>query len=141
MAVGVVSMYLRQQLLSSYFQRDLLTPADQLYLALCAVPAAINATGSSITEPTAAAYARASVLMDSEHWGLTDYGEAYNLQDIAFPGPALEDWGYLGAWALLDSVAGGMVLASAPLVEPLLYTAELPAIAVPPQGIMLRLRD
>lgn len=141
MASGV-SLFLRDGLLQSYFQRDLLAGTDQLFAALTGAVARVNSGGAFIDEPAASAYARVAIPLNSLNWQLNGFGAVYNVNQVDFPDPTPgEDWGYLGGWALLDAPDSGVVLACGPLVRPMTYTSDLPPMSLPPQGIMVQLYD
>jgi hypothetical protein len=135
-------MFMREQLLASYFQRDLLAETDQLFAALTRTVARVNQSGATLDEPAAVAYARVGIPLNSTNWAQDGFGGVYNTIEVDFPAPvAGEDWGYLGGWALLDSPDSGITLAADSLVNPLMYTSDMPPLAIPPQGIMLVCRD
>jgi hypothetical protein len=139
---ATISIELRERLLRSYFRRDITLEDDTLYIALTGTTGLANMAGLNLDEPLAGAYARASVPLDGDNWGLTGFGEIQNLQDIVFPDPAPnEDWGYLGGWALLDQPDSGITLAVGSLVTPVDFTADLPAAALHPGAITIALLD
>jgi hypothetical protein len=139
---ATISIELRERLLRSYFSRDIPPPDDILYVALTGAIGLANATGDSLDEPSAAAYARASVLLDADNWALTGFGEIQNTQDIVFPDPNTgEDWGYIGGWALVDAADSGVTLAVGSLILPTTFTSDMPSLAIQPGGITIGLYD
>ena len=98
------------------FRQEALISA--VYVALCLRIPEINASGSSLPEPTSASYARAGYAIGGAYWGVTGYNEVYNTQTIYFP-QAGNYWGLVVGYALCTASSGGDTLAVGALKTPL----------------------
>lgn len=122
---SAISIPFREMLLRAFFSPDTFTAPTQLYVALTNDVGLINQSGDTLDEPTAGAYNRAVIPLDSTNWTLSGFGEVYNSNDVDYPPPTPgEDWGYIGGWALLDSPDSGITLAVGSLVVPTFYTSD-----------------
>lgn len=139
---GTISLAFRNRLLQAYFTPDAFVGDESLFVAVTRTVALANDSGLNLTEPDAAAYARPQIDLTSNWWALSGAGEMYNTTDIDFAPPdAGDDWGYLSGWALLDAPDSGVVLAVGSLIQPLVFTSDLPYLSISPQGVTVGLYD
>ena len=139
---GTISNTLRNKLLQAYFQPDVYTADETLFVALTGSVGTANAPGDTLDEPAVSVYARTAVDLTSDWWNLSGGGEMFNIADIDFPAPIPgEDWGYLAGWALLDAPDGGMTYAVGSLIVPILFTSDQPQLSLGPGGITVGLYD
>lgn len=139
---STISLAFRNRLLQAYFTPDAFVGDESLFVAVTRTVGLANDSGLNLTEPDASAYARSQVDLSSDWWALSGAGEMYNVADVDYGPPNVgEDWGYLTGWALLDAPDSGVVLAVGSLVQPLVFTSDLPYLSIRPQGISVGLYD
>jgi hypothetical protein len=101
---GGASDYLANIMLDFAF-RDGTFAQPNIHVALCTATITDSATGSTITEPGAANYAR----IDFPTWNAASAGQADNGADISFATPN-EDWATVTFSALCDALTVGNLL-------------------------------
>lgn len=128
MSEATISMYLRSLMLRQFFQLSPTPPLAVVYFALTRSVPVANATGANLDEPEAGDYARAAYPVDIEHWEVTDYATAFNLEPIVF-GQASADWGFCQGYAITTESTGGDTLAVGRLTTSAFISAGvIPAI-------------
>lgn len=110
---GKMSTYLANAVLDHVFLNDAYTPETHIYVALSTETIFDSDTGSTITEPDDAAYAR--IQMDT--WNTASGGASSNDGVIAFPKPT-ESWGIITYVALIAALTAGNVLLFGALTTP-----------------------
>lgn len=80
-------------------------PAN-LYLALTATQPQIGDDGTSIDEPTDAAYARQALGTGASYWSAASGGFSSFANAIEFP-VATEDWDSMRYWVICSALTGG----------------------------------
>ncbi len=96
--------HLADELLDHVFEGSAYTGPEK-YIALCTVTVTDSATGSTITEPAAAAYARKVMAT----WDVSSAGATENTNPITFP-QATATWGTIIDFAVCDALTTGNVL-------------------------------
>lgn len=112
---GTVSMWAREAIVREVFRKENLITACWVALTNTVPPA--NAEWQLLTEP-AFGYARRQVPLDIANWGLTGYGEVYNLNEITYPTPTSK-WGLIQGYALMTAATEGETIAVGSLVNPM----------------------
>ena len=108
--MGSFSNYLEGALLNHIFSTSSVQTAlavPDKYVALCTVTVIDTMTGTSITEPSAGAYARTICQTWDDCAGA---GATQNAVAITFP-QATTDWGKITDFAICDTVTTGNMLA------------------------------
>lgn len=139
MSAATISLYFRQLLLAQLFNPAATAPLEVLYVALTRAVAVANATGSQLDEPTTGSYGRVAYPVDNVNWMLTDYAQAYNLNDVLFAA-ATSDWGLMQGYALCTDPTAGATLAVGRLTSPIYVASGMP-IAVRAGSMYLELTD
>ncbi len=98
------SDYLEDEILDHIFEGSAFTGPSK-YIALCTVAVTDTNTGSSITEPTDAGYARKVMAT----WDVSSGGATENTNPIIFP-QATASWGTILDFAICDALTVGNVL-------------------------------
>lgn len=110
-SAGEVSDYLAHKLLDFAFRNQAFSAPDT-YVALCTANVSDSDTGSTITEPSAGAYARKQVNPNggsSPTWSVASARALANAADIDFADPTAS-WGLITALAILDAASAGNLL-------------------------------
>lgn len=109
---GEISNYLAHKLLDHVFRNTQYTFQDTFAIALCTGDIADTDTGSTISEPSAGSYSRATVYKNggtSPAWDLAANGSLDNGATITFSAPT-GSWGTITALAICDAASAGNVL-------------------------------
>lgn len=99
------SDFLEDELLDHVFEGTLYANNPDKYIALCTVAVTDTNTGSTITEPTDAAYARKVMAT----WDVSSGGATENTNPITF-NQATASWGTILDFAICDAITVGNVL-------------------------------
>ncbi len=99
------SDFLEDEILDHIFEGTLYANNPDKFIALCTVAVTDTATGSTITEPTNAGYARKQMVT----WDVSSGGATENTNDILFA-QATATWGTILDFAICDAVTVGNVL-------------------------------
>ncbi len=99
------SDFLEDELLDHVFEGTLYANNPDKYIALCTVTVTDTATGTTITEPAAAAYARKVMAT----WDVSSGGATENTNPITFA-QATATWGTIIDFAICDAITVGNVL-------------------------------
>jgi len=120
---GQITVWGAGQLLTSYFTKVTVPPAN-FYLALIRlVPPTPYLSGSELDEPDNDDYARIEIANDTMNWANDSTPqEIYNLLPAQFI-TATTDWGVLKYWALCNANVDGYNLIVGELENPVLISA------------------
>ena len=99
---GAMTDYCENEVLDHTLGTSAMSAPSAVYLALFPTDPGDDMTGS--TELSAGGYSRQQVTFNA-----ASNGAASNSADVTF-GPATEDWGSIGGWALYDAATGGNAL-------------------------------
>lgn len=106
---GSLTMWAREQMLTSFFRRDAFTVVPTVQVALCRALPNYTATSSQLVEPVASGYARQNITLTAANWALTGFGEISNVPSITFGTVGTTSWGLIVAYAIVDPVSGNCV--------------------------------
>lgn len=124
-------------MLRSLFTTDVATVPAFAEFAACLTVPVMNATGDQLVEPPASAgYSRASLSMTADSWGVSDFGEIYNIVDMPLGTPS-QQWGPLYGWALVDPGTTECIVVGE-LIDPLDPVVGM-EISVPPSALVIGL--
>ena len=111
-------------MLRALFTTDVASTPASLQFAVCYTVPVMNAVGEQLDEPPlfaetgdASGYSRGEVSTTSASWGVSDFGEMYNVSEISIGTPTIE-WGALYGWALVDPLTDETIVVGE-LTDPL----------------------
>lgn len=109
MATGFTS-YGLSVMLRSLFTPDVAASPSSVQFAACYSIPVNNAASFQLDEPPFppegedVGYSRAGIDLTSEAWGVSDFGEIYNIGELELGVPTVY-WGALYGWAIVDEAA------------------------------------
>ena len=135
--MGAITRYGASQMLLSAFIPENSAMPSSLWVALTLSVPPLEATGSSLIEPNVGDYQRVEYSIGADHWLLDGQMTLMNSQDVTWPLPS-ENWGRIEGWALVDSPAGGLVLASGS-IKTSVYVVAGASVSLPANLMRLRM--
>lgn len=108
-----------------------------VHLALMSTKPTFSAAPADLDEPTAADYARLSIVNDATTFPAATNGEKANGVTLEFPA-ATNDWGTIRYWALVDQTGAGKILYSSGTAQK--YIGVGRQVAFLPGTLTIRMR-